>query len=466
MTTRLRSGSGSRSRAVLVPFSMVDELSCYFDVPAEPNNVHLEVRIPGQLDYPVLHDAVTAALAKQSRASGRRATWRKLQPRFFWEHPPALDLDPVSRITWADEAELNRSRQEFMSSAPPLDCAPPVRVLVAAGPSAVHVILNVHHAAMDGISCLELLSEISRRYAAAARDNLPPSPHWPSAGSAVADPSPPPEPGPASPMTGGPAHAGHHGLPRRPAHAGLRSLPRRPARIAASPGSRLDGYGLLLLPMPVPSVPALTAGRATLNDLLVAAMVVAVGRWNSAQGKPARQVKITVPVNARQPGQQRAAGNMSRLTTVGAWPPAEGTDLRIVLAQVAAQTRRARAATGPQLGAGPRWLARTLCPVAIKAWLVRAALRAIGPAVCDTAVLTNLGNIQDPPQFGQPGPVSMAFSTSAHMPRGLSVGAITAAGQLQLGLRYRKALLDGVAAQRFAAHLSSAIAELADLASR
>jgi hypothetical protein len=31
------------------PFSVVDELNCYLDSPAEPNNVQLEVWLPGHL---------------------------------------------------------------------------------------------------------------------------------------------------------------------------------------------------------------------------------------------------------------------------------------------------------------------------------------------------------------------------------------------------------------------------------
>jgi len=52
---------------------------------------------------------------------------------------------------------------------------------------------------------------------------------------------------------------------------------------------------------------------------------------------------------------------------------------------------------------------------------VRFALRAVGRVVCDSAMLTNLGNVADPPWSGHRGPVRMAFSAPAHMPRGLSV---------------------------------------------
>ena len=55
-------------------------------------------------------------------------------------------------------------------------------------------------------------------------------------------------------------------------------------------------------------------------------------------------------------------------------------------------------------------------------------------------MLSNLGNVTEPPTFGTLTPTRMWFSTSAHMPRGLSVGAITVGGRLQLCFRYRNAL--------------------------
>jgi hypothetical protein len=75
-------------------------------------------------------------------------------------------------------------------------------------------------------------------------------------------------------------------------------------------------------------------------------------------------------------------------------------------------------------------------------------------------LLSNLGNITDPPRFGPLTPMRMWFSTSAHMPRGLSVGAITLGGRLQLCFRYRNALLDAPAGRDFAAEYAAALSAL------
>jgi hypothetical protein len=57
----------------------------------------------------------------------------------------------------------------------------------------------------------------------------------------------------------------------------------------------------------------------------------------------------------------------------------------------------------------------------------------------------------------------MILSAPAHMPRGLSVAAVSLGGELQLCVRYRRALLTGEAAARFADLLAAALTELSCL---
>jgi hypothetical protein len=96
-------------------------------------------------------------------------------------------------------------------------------------------------------------------------------------------------------------------------------------------------------------------------------------------------------------------------------------------------------------------------PTRLKRGLVRLGLHSLGSIGCDSSLLSNLGNVTDPPTFGMLTPTRMWFSTSAHMPRGLSVGAITVGGRLQLCFRYRNALLDAAAGQDFAAEYAAAL---------
>jgi NRPS condensation-like uncharacterized protein len=210
----------------------------------------------------------------------------------------------------------------------------------------------------------------------------------------------------------------------------------------------------------VPDVPAAPAGRLrfTVNDVLVAAMIMAVAQWNGFHGGGRRRIRITMPLGGRAGGE--ALGNLSSLASVTAHLPRHGLSYRGLLADVAGQTRYAKAHPGPQVDPVSRGLAAVWLPARVKHRLVRAALRILGPVQCDTSLVSNLGEVADPPAFGPVATTGMWFSTTAHMPRGLSAGVITVGGKVHLCLRYRRALLDERAAAHFAGEYLSALAAL------
>jgi NRPS condensation-like uncharacterized protein len=419
------------------PFGIADELSCYYDAPAEPCNVHLEVRVPGRLEPAALRDATAAALAAQPRALVRRAP-RAWWQRYAWEVPGRPDCDPVTTAAWADEAKLAGVRARFLSEAPPLRSSPPLRILLAAGPGEDRVILNAHHAALDGLSSLELLRSIAG--------------HYP--GSVAVDPLPAPD-APREVAPTQPAGLAR-GVPERAqqGRAARIAADREPGRAAGQPG-----YGFVLLP--ARPVPAGRPGGGTVNDVLIAGLVLAIARWNSEHGRPSGLIRITMPVNARPQGQAGAAGNLSRLTTVSVPAPPDGCDLTGLVAGVAAQTRPAKQQAGPQVDPASRALAAAWWPPAMKRGVLRLALRTAGPLLCDTSLVSNLG-VVDPPRFGAATVTGMWFSTSAHMPRGLSVGVVTVGGRLHLCLRYRRALFSEPSAARFAGLYAAALGNLAN----
>jgi NRPS condensation-like uncharacterized protein len=430
------------------PFDRIDELSCYYDTPAEPNNVLCEVLVPGAIDYPTLRRAVDGALAATPRARGRMAAGGRFRRRYTWEFPAAASIDPLSRTTWSNEHELLTARVRFMARSPSLRTSPPVRLLLATGPDASCLMLNAHHAALDGISCAELLRDIADCYRALTAN---------SARTAICA-----EPVPAAPLrplpSGTPASYQPSRM-RRAAGPVRRHLIARIAPEHARVNRRDEGDGCGLRLLLVPSVPRMSG--ATVNDALVAALIATISRWNAARGRPPAPIRITVPVNVREPGQRKAAGNHTRMATVTVGPRTAAGDLPALTAAVAGQTSVIRQAGRLTASAGPLGLAPGWCPVGLKRLAVRIALRGLGSLVCDTSMLSNLGNIPDPPWSGPGGPVRMAMSTPVHMPRGLSVGAMTADGQLQLCFRYRYALFDDAAAARFVATYAAALDEVA-----
>ncbi len=428
------------------PFSIVDELCTYHDAPAEPNNVHLEVLLSGHLDAALLGAATGAALASPQHANVRRAARGRMARRFLWEFPAEPDVDPVSLTSWTGKADLDRERERFLSCAPPLDAAPPFRLLLATGPAGDCLILNAHHAAFDGLGCLSLLGSIAQRYSAMA----PASASTASSGrpdSAAGD-VPDPAAAPDNPVPPSLAPSRLHGAA---------------TRIAPDPGhGNLDGYGYLL--MPTIEVAVLDTARsrygATVNDLLLSALAMAIARWNSAHGRPAGAIRITMPISdSLSPA--ALVGNRSRLAAITVVAADQGgADLA---RQVVSQTRLAKASPGPQVTAVSRALTAPALPVAAKRWLLRSSLKAAGRLVVDTSLVTNLGHLAAPPRFESVIATRMAFSTSAHMPRGLSVGAIALDRILHLCFRYRKALFSENAAQQFAGYFSVALNELTTL---
>jgi NRPS condensation-like uncharacterized protein len=189
------------------------------------------------------------------------------------------------------------------------------------------------------------------------------------------------------------------------------------------------------------------------NDLLIAGLAETVTRWNTARHRRQRRVRISMPIDTRSPGQGGELGNLSRLATVAV----RSADLT---AAVADRTRRAKSRPGPLVSPVLAFVVTAPLPAGVKRRLIRLALRGLGGIACDTTLLSNLGDIADPPRFGVLVPVRMWFSTSTHMPRGLSVGAITVGGRLLLCFRYRLALLDEAAGHAFAAEYARALSML------
>jgi NRPS condensation-like uncharacterized protein len=424
------------------PFSVVDELNCYFDSPAEPNNVQLEVWLPGQLGAERLRAAVATVLADVPAARARRAAGTRWRVGYAWEFPLVTDSDPVSVTGWRTEAELGAARARFLAAAPELDRSPPFLLLLAQGPSWDSLILNAHHAAFDGRSCVRLLSLIAARY---------------GGGQPREAPGPRPVPTTSEPRA---ARGARPRVPQRPSLNTARIAPRH----AGGRGARSEpGYGLSLLEWPGVPVPPRPRprprgeSRVTVNDLLIAALIETITRWNAGRRRPG-PVQISMPIDTRPPGHADELGNLSRLCTITVDPQAVA-DLTIAVAD---QTGRAKGGPGPLVGQAQAAVARTRLPVVIKRGLLRLALRSVGAIRCDTSLLSNLGNITEPLAFGPLAPTRMWFSTSAHMPRGLSVGAVTVGGRLNLCFRYRNALFDAASGRDFAAEYAAALSALAD----
>jgi hypothetical protein len=468
--TTLRRAPQSRAGLTSWPFTPIEELDLYLETATDPSLIQLETLARGHLDRAALESALSGVLAADPAARRQLAATSPWDRRLRWEAAapgaPATgtrsrsgrDAGPLTVASWRTTDQLAALR-EWVSAWPiPLrDRA--VRLILATGPEHDVVILQTHHAAFDGISSLALLTAIGVAYRECAGDVAGPGPETISL----------PAPRPAG--TAGPAgRAGGGQRAGRTPVALARVTGRLPGRLPgvvtriAARTARPDrpGYGSVQRSMPVPRPPRQGSGPfPTVNDLLVAALIRTVDRWNAAQGKRSGRIRISVPVNGRdRQGRWAGPGNQTRLIRVTAGRR-ERADPARVLAQVQAQTRAGKQRPSGGLDATSRLLATGWAPTAVKRPAARLARRVAAPVCTDTALLSNLGALPHPPSFSGDGTEPVWFSGPAQMPRGLGVGAVTTAGRLHLCVHYRHALLDRSAAADFTALYCQSLGELA-----
>lgn len=303
------------------------------------------------------------------------------------------------------------------------------------------LLLMLHHTALDAPSGLRVLATTAERY-----------------GGTEALPVPgrvrPERPGPTPSGTG----------------ATGRTVLARPVRVApdSRPGpvrARAVGNGMVQADLPVPRRAARDGGLPpwTVNDQLLVATSLTVGRWNVSQGRPAGPVRLTMPVDDRPRGTDMPMGNGTRLVEV-AMPSEDPRDMELLLGErpdpeavarllrtTARRTRALKSADGAPMGAGASLLTAPLLPVGVRGVLTRGARRAVA-SWTSTALVTNIGRVPYALDFGDAGRATAVwFSAPARMPRGLSVAAAATGGRLHVTLRWSRALLGDASGAELAA---------------
>jgi NRPS condensation-like uncharacterized protein len=414
-----------------LPFTSIDEAVHLLDTPAEPWSIQLEARVAGVLDPQRVRAAVPVALAHHPMARAKLLPARRTDKRWTWAITGAPDLDPLRVVDCADDAELDRVRAELHSLSVPLAESPPLRLILARHPLGDVLMVNANHAAFDGFGTLQVLRSIARAYVE--------------------------EPEPASDVDlldardieglTRPQSRHERAVRLRALADKVRDLATPPARLASRGGSDRPGYGIYQTSVRVPRHPE----HATVNDMLLAALHLAIAGWNTEQGTACRRIGVLMPVNLR-PAEWKSevVTNFVSESRVSTTRKDRRTSQGLIEA-VADRTRRIKEGEGAALmdvlgrtARLPLWLKQPLSPFI---WLT-------GNRLVDTAVLSNLGTIGDDelPRFGREAGdiVGLWFSAPARMPCGLSLGAVTAAGGLHLAFRYRYPLWGQAAAADFA----------------
>ena len=426
----------NRPTAETFPFNIIDEAIHLLDSEAAPWSIQLELRLDGELDEARLRAALLCALDRHPMGRARKKPSRLTLHGDSWEIPATVDLDPLRLVDCPDDEALARAREELQGLAVPLAESPPLRARLARHPDGDVVMLNVNHAAMDGFGVLRILRSVARAYA-----------------------------GDDDPIPALDFHQARD-LPKRLAAPNLAIRARRqlvlieklrdlilpPARLAGDGASGETGYGFHLVRLSATETRALLDldHPGTVNDVLLAALHGAIAEWNAEHGAPCGRIGVLVPANLR-PAEWRndMVGNFSlpaRVTT----SRRHRQDPRGALKAVTAQTaRKKKSGMGTAL---IELLGRSrLLPLWAKQVMVM-LLPVTGNRLVDTAMLSNVGALGDPPSFGPEAAqvTEVWFSPPARMPLGLAIGVVTVGGRLHLSFRYRHRLFGAAAAERFA----------------
>ncbi|MDQ4105081.1 MAG: hypothetical protein M3186_15715, partial [Actinomycetota bacterium] len=289
------------------------------------------------------------------------------------------------------------------------------------------VMLNLHHAAGDGIAALGLLRSIARAYAGR------PDP----VSSAL------PEQVEIAALSG-------RWAPLRALVSELRQAAPGAAHLVPSGGRDRVGYGFHHLVLDTGQTAALAANtdaRTTINDCLLAAMHLALDSWNSEYGGSSGRLSVLMPVNLRPRSRwYEVFGNATFMVPV-VTDTEDRSDPNATVQTIRRRTRRIKDERTPAAVARVLEILQHL-PLPAKRGIARLAG---SERVIPTAILSNLGRLDEGPHFG---PELRArevwFSPPAKMPMGLAVGAVTAGGRLHLMFRYRHPLFGSAAVTAFA----------------
>lgn len=418
----------------MVPLNLLDELYLNLDREAEPWTVHCELRVATHLDPDRLVTAVAAAAARHPLARARLASWRFQDRTYDWEIANELDAVPLQVVACGDEEALALEREQLFSTSPSLATAPPFEMLLARCGEGDALILNLHHAAGDAISAARLMLSILRAYAG--------------------EPDPVPRLDPLAVHDVRELAAARSvaelAARLRALLAGAWRPLERTVRVAREGADGRPAYGFELFTLSADETVRVFASRppgATVNDLLLGALAVAISRWNEQHGDRGQPIALSMPVNLR-PAEWRFEIFSNFAAWVTVWVrPTPGEALSSVVERVAAVTD---AIKRDRLGGVAVDLLRISggLMIAGKRWLQY--LKALtGDVVVDTALLSNLGPIEALPRPFDAQETAAWFSPPSQMPLGVAIGALTLGNRLHVAMRYRHAQFDRAAARRF-----------------
>jgi NRPS condensation-like uncharacterized protein len=446
-----RSAAAATSRTL--PLTLLDEGLLHLQNVRSEWNVQFELGAGHRVDEDRLRQAVATCLRRHPLTRARLAPWKRLDSSYRWDIADELARDPVRVVDCPDGATLDRVRTELHTPPLPLDVAPALRIVLARRPGGDLVMMSASHVVADGVGAVRLMQTITRAY----RGEPDPPDSLPLAEARDLDASLRPK-----------SRSEKWARLREPLRR-IRDALDAPSRIAVCGGGGAgEGFGFVrrTVDLGETTTPALVrrAAGTTVNDVLLAALHLTVQEWNTKHGRATGRVGIQMPVNIR-PAEHfwEVVSNITSMVPVST-SPADRTDLATAAAAVSRQTsprRRKERAYGlyDLLSLTRR------APLLLKRAAPR-LLPLVGDRFVDTAMLSNLGRIPEPPTFdADPARApELWFSPPCDPACSVAVGVATVGDRLTLVARYRDQQFDATAAEEFVDLLMAHLAPGADSA--
>lgn len=423
------------SDSASLPSTMLDEALLVLQETRATWNVQLEIGADHRLDKARLRQAVLTCCRRHPMARARLAPTPHGETSYRWDFAEETDLDPFRVVECPDGAALDRLRTELYAPLIPLDTSPGFRIALAQRPGGDLLLLSASHIVADGVGALRLLQTIVRAYRG--------------------------EPDPADPLPLAQARdLGAFLAPENRSEKWARQMEglRRvweafdaPSRIAVIGGTDGDGFGFVFRGLDIgeTTTPGLVqrASGTTINDVLVAALHLTVQSWNIKHGAPADRIGVQMPINIRPADRLwDVVSNLTSMVSVSTEPD-DREDLATATAAVAKQTEVMRR-NDRAYGLYDLLRATKKAPLAVKRAVPR-LIHLAGDRFVDTAMLSNLGRIPEPPTFVDSGSPQLWFSPPCDPSCSVSVGVATSGQRLALVTRYRDDQFDADAAEEF-----------------
>ena len=421
-----------------LPLTMLDESLLLLQEARSSWNVQFELGADHHLDEATLRQAVLTCCRRHPLTRARVAIARNGQTSYQWNFADEVDRDPVRVADCPDDAALDRLRAQLYTPPIALDVSPGLRVALARRPGGDLVLLSASHIVADGVGAVRLMQSITRAY--------------------LGEPdSPDPLPLAQSRDLGSflvPKNRSERWARRLEGPRRLREALDAPSRIAVVGGADRDDFGFVFrtLDLGETTTPGLIrrASGTTVNDILLAALHLTVHAWNSKHGAPTGRIGVMMPVNVRPADRLwDVVSNLTSNLTVSTAPD-DRMDLATATAAVARQTYQMRR---QDRAYGLHDLLEVIKKVPLP---VKRAVSRLSPLTgdrfVDTAMLSNLGRIPEPPTFvtgSGSGPPELWFSPPCDRSCSVAIGVATIGQRLSLVARYRRDQFDADAAEDF-----------------